>query len=291
MIITFANEQKQVKIPSKAKKLLLTGLKTVGKLHKLSEQTVVDVTLVDDKEIHKLNKEYRKVDRPTDVLSFALDEGEEAEPAVTGGPEEHLLGGIVISAETAERQGEEYGHGLNRELTYLAVHGCLHLLGYDHMQEEDKLKMRAEEEKVLAALNLSESDLASTELLKAAQEARKKAYAPYSGFKVGAAVLTKNGKIFSGCNIENASYGMTICAERCAIFNAVAAGEQDLEALCLTAETEDPVTPCGACRQVMSEFGLQTVIMADKKGHLVTKSLSELLPDGFKRKDLTKAKK
>lgn len=291
MIITFTNEQKQLKVSAKAKKLVLEGLETVGKLHNLSDQTVVDVTLVDDEAIHKLNKEYRQVDRPTDVLSFALDEDDGEEPAVTGGPEEHLLGGIVISAETAKRQGEEYGHGLNRELTYLAVHGCLHLLGYDHMKDEDKSVMRAEEEKVMAAMNLSESDLASEKLLKAAKEARKNAYAPYSGFKVGAAVLTKTGKIFTGCNIENASYGMTICAERCAIFSAVAAGEQELEALCLIADTEEPVSPCGACRQVMNEFGVKTVLMADKKDHLVTKTLEELLPEDFSRKTLAKTKK
>ena len=98
------------------------------------------------------------MDKPTDVLSFALDEDceDEDEPELIGGPEEHLFGDIIISAETALRQAEEFGHGLEREMTYLAVHGMFHLLGYDHMTEEDKAEMRAKEEEALRAINLSE---------------------------------------------------------------------------------------------------------------------------------------
>lgn len=81
---------------------------------------------------------------------------DEDEPELIGGPEEHLFGDIIISAETALRQAEEYGHGLEREMTYLAVHGMFHLLGYDHMTEEDKAEMRAKEEEALRAINLSE---------------------------------------------------------------------------------------------------------------------------------------
>ena len=102
---------------------------------------------------------YRHVDRPTDVLSFALDEGGEDEPELLDAPEEHLLGDIIISAETAQRQGEEFGHGLTREVVYLAVHGLLHLLGYDHMTEEDKVVMRAKEEEALREIELSEEFL------------------------------------------------------------------------------------------------------------------------------------
>ena len=95
------------------------------------------------------------MDRPTDVLSFALDEGEE-EPEILGSEAEHLLGDVIISAERAAAQAEEFGHGLNREIVYLAVHGLLHLLGYDHMVEEDKAVMRAREEATLRELDLSE---------------------------------------------------------------------------------------------------------------------------------------
>ena len=92
------------------------------------------------------------------------------------------------------------------------------------------------------------------QLLDQARRARETAYAPYSNFKVGAAVLTAAGEIFSGCNIENASLGATICAERVAILTAVAAGHRDLTALAVVADTPDPVAPCGLCRQVLAEF-------------------------------------
>ena len=140
-------------------KRLHDGLNAVAHLHGLDDMTEVDITIVDDEEIHTLNREYRNVDRPTDVLSFALDEGEEDEPELIDGPEEHLLGDIIISAETAQRQGEEFGHGLEREIVYLAVHGLLHLLGYDHMTEEDKKIMRAKEEEALREIRLSEEYL------------------------------------------------------------------------------------------------------------------------------------
>ena len=279
MIITLENTQKKVKLPKDAQKLMVAGLNAVAKLHGLSDETVVDVSIVDDEEIHALNREYRDVDRPTDVLSFALDEGDE--PELQGGPEEHLLGDIIISAETAVRQGEEYGHGLKRELAYLAIHGCLHLLGYDHMEEADKQVMRAEEEKALAQIDLSQDDILRDMLLAAAVKARKQAYAPYSKFKVGAAVLAKDGQIFTGCNIENSSYGMTVCAERVAMWNAVSAGVTKLDTIAIVAECEGPCAPCGACRQVMEEFGVKTVIMGNTKGEFEVRTLAELLPAQF----------
>ncbi len=117
-----------------------------------------------------------------------------------------------------------------------------------------------------------------------AVESMKKAYSPYSGFRVGAVVVTKSGKIFTGCNIENSSYGLTICAERVAIFSAIASGERDIEKLVVVADTPEPVSPCGACRQVMSEFGDFEVILANFQGkHTITK-VSALLPYAFKLK-------
>lgn len=158
MIISLENDQEKVIIADDLEKLLTAGLNAVGDLHGLSIKTEVDITIVDDEEIHQLNKEYRDVDRPTDVLSFALDE-DGGEPELLGAPEEHLLGDIIISAETAARQAEEFGHGLNREIVYLAVHGLLHLLGYDHMEPEDKVVMRAKEEEALRKIRLSEEFL------------------------------------------------------------------------------------------------------------------------------------
>ena len=159
MIINFENDQEKIVLSEYMEKRLHDGLNAVARLHGLDDMTEVDITIVDDEEIHTLNREYRNVDRPTDVLSFALDEGEEDEPELIDGPEEHLLGDIIISAETAQRQGEEFGHGLEREIVYLAVHGLLHLLGYDHMTDEDKKIMRAKEEEALREIRLSEEYL------------------------------------------------------------------------------------------------------------------------------------
>lgn len=159
MLITLENDQDKIVIDDALKSRLVAGLNAAARLHGLTEQTEVDITIVDDEEIHRLNREYRNVDRPTDVLSFALDEGGEDEPELLDAPEEHLLGDIIISVETAQRQGEEFGHGLTREVVYLAVHGLLHLLGYDHMTEEDKVIMRAKEEEALREIELSEEFL------------------------------------------------------------------------------------------------------------------------------------
>ncbi len=158
MIINLENDQDVIELPQEVLQRLQQGLEAVASLNGLPQEAEVDVTIVDDAEIHSMNREYRGMDRPTDVLSFALDEDceDEDEPELIGGPEEHLYGDIIISAETALRQAEEYGHGLEREMTYLAVHGMFHLLGYDHMTEEDKAEMRAKEEEALRAINLSE---------------------------------------------------------------------------------------------------------------------------------------
>lgn len=157
MIVTLENNQEKVSIPEALEADLTKAMNVVAELEALSPQTEVDITLVDDAAIHELNRTYRGIDRPTDVLSFALDEGEE-EPEVDDDEIEHLLGDVIISAPTAVRQGEEYGHGLEREMNYLAVHGMLHLLGYDHMEEKDKLIMRKREEEVLRRLDLAEEN-------------------------------------------------------------------------------------------------------------------------------------
>jgi cytidine deaminase len=121
------------------------------------------------------------------------------------------------------------------------------------------------------------------QLIDAARRAREAAYAPYSNFKVGAAVLTAAGEIFSGCNIENASFGATICAERVAIFTAVAGGCRDLTALAVIADTPKPVAPCGLCRQVLAEFSPDCrIIMANLSGQWRMVNLKELLPLAFR---------
>lgn len=122
-----------------------------------------------------------------------------------------------------------------------------------------------------------------TRLVRAAARARRRAYAPYSQFPVGAAVLANDGTIYAGCNVENASYGLAQCAERVAIHTAVASGRRRLNALAVVGPAGITLTPCGACRQVMEEFGVQTVIIAAPRGAPAVVALPALLPIPFTR--------
>lgn len=129
------------------------------------------------------------------------------------------------------------------------------------------------------------------ELVLRALEVRSRAYAPYSGFFVGAAVRTKSGQVFVGCNVENASYGLTLCAERSAIVAAVAQGDRDLESIAVVADTELPVSPCGACRQFIAEFGLDIeIILENLAGQRLVMTSGELLPFGFGPAQLKKSR-
>jgi cytidine deaminase len=125
-------------------------------------------------------------------------------------------------------------------------------------------------------------------LLEAAIAARLQAYAPYSGFFVGAAVLA-GGRVFSGCNVENAAYGLTNCAERTAILKAVSEGVRKIEAMAVVADSPGPVSPCGACRQVIAEFatGDVPVYTANLSGMRRTWTVEELLPGAFEARDIT----
>lgn len=128
------------------------------------------------------------------------------------------------------------------------------------------------------------------QLIKEALDAREMAYVPYSTFKVGAALLTKDGAVYKGCNIENAGYSMTNCAERTAFFKAVSEGAKDFVKLAVVADTEGPVSPCGACRQVISEFcdPSMEVILTNLKGDTQVTTVADLLPGAFSPKDLNK---
>ena len=124
-------------------------------------------------------------------------------------------------------------------------------------------------------------------LVALAKEAMKNAYAPYSKFQVGAALLAKDGRVFTGCNVENASYGATNCAERTAIFKAVSEGYREFDAIAIVASSGDFAFPCGICRQVLAEFMPEgkVILDSDEKG-MVTYSVRELLPLGFTSKDI-----
>ena len=120
------------------------------------------------------------------------------------------------------------------------------------------------------------------DLIQAAIEVSQRAYAPYSGYKVGAALLTKSGKIFTGCNVENSSYGLTNCAERTAVFKAVSEGEKEFSEIVIYVDSQKLPTPCGACRQVLSEFSSDikvTIISPNEEKHT---DIQELLPLSFK---------
>ena len=122
-------------------------------------------------------------------------------------------------------------------------------------------------------------------LLAEAKRVRDFAYCPYSKFAVGAAVLGASGEIYGGCNVENAAYSVTNCAERTAIYNAVSAGEEDILALAVVTESSPPATPCGACRQVVAEFRITRILIANLAGEVKEMTLSELLPDAFSGED------
>lgn len=119
------------------------------------------------------------------------------------------------------------------------------------------------------------------ELMQAAKKAYMNSYAPYSHFQVGAALLTKGGKLYLGCNIENASYGATNCAERTAIFKAVSEGEREFEGLAVAALDGSTAYPCGICLQVINEFMPEGRIILEKEGEVISFSVKELLPHGF----------
>jgi cytidine deaminase len=120
-------------------------------------------------------------------------------------------------------------------------------------------------------------------LLEAAQKVKENAYAPYSHFYVGAALLTDTGKVYTGCNVENTSYGLTICAERNAIFRMISAGERRIAEILVIGDTEEFLPPCGACRQVITEFSTSDTIvyLCNKHGQWKKATMSELMPYTF----------
>ena len=259
------------------------------KVQDISVKTLAALTLADEEGIRRVNREWRGMDEVTDVLSFpslSFTPGETlhgAHPrfASVWDSEEgaYFLGDIIICVPRAYFQAKEYGHSIERELSFLFAHGLFHLMGYDHLKEEDRTQMRQQEE---AALALAGTGKVSDEtLLDMAQKARENAYAPYSKYRVGAALLAGSGKVYTGCNIENISYGLTNCAERTAMFKAVSEGESVFEAIAIAADATAP-WPCGACRQVLSEFAPNLrVLITWEKGRTAESSLDALLPHSF----------
>ena len=252
----------------------------------------IHVCLCDDDMISGINREYRGVPSSTDVLSFPSVDYPAGQ---TAGNSEHLirmeyddqsgtcfLGDIFISVPHMRKQAAEYGHTDLREACYLLIHGICHLMGYDHIKPEDKEKMRKMEEKILSEISISRDDQPDSvddTLLMLAREAMKNSYSPYSSYPVGAALHCTDGRIFTGCNIENASFGLTNCAERTAMFKAVSEGARGFDVIAIAANTKP--WPCGACRQVLNEFAPDIRVIVTWKDHVEEKNLHELLPEGF----------
>ena len=259
----------------------------------------VSVRLCDDEAIHEINREYRDTDRATDVLSFPTVNYPKG---VTAGHADKLLrrelddeldacmlGDLIISVPHVLAQAQEYGHSPEREAAYLLVHGICHLMGYNHMVEDEKREMRAMEEKILNAVGMSrdgDGQVSDEALLALARAAMKRSYSPYSKYKVGAALLCADGRVFQGCNIENASFGLTNCAERTAMFKAISEGATEFTTIAIAAEGSAP-WPCGACRQVLNEFAPGIRVMVTWGDSQVDEApLTALLPHGFGPKDL-----
>ena len=151
MNVMISNYPEELEFPADIEKNVRAAAEKVGELYGV-ENGEVSVTLTNNEYIHTLNKQYRGIDRPTDVLSFALNESEE--PDVEDGPDVNVLGDLVISVERAKEQAADYGHSVKREVAFLTVHGMLHLLGYDHMEEEDRIEMEAEQRFVMEKLGI-----------------------------------------------------------------------------------------------------------------------------------------
>ena len=292
------NNQNAVKIPVKLRMLIRRCCQAVLTYENFQGNAEVSVSFVDNKEIRQLNKIYRDKDKSTDVLSFPTVNYPEG---VTAGQADRLLrrewddeldavmlGDLIISVPHVIAQAKEYGHSVEREAAYLTVHGLCHLMGYDHMEEEEKRRMRAMEEKILASIAMERDaqPVSDEALLDMARQAMQHSYSPYSGYPVGAALLCADGRVFTGCNVENASFGLTNCAERTAVFKAVSEGVREFTAIAIASEKSAP-WPCGACRQVLEEFAPDIRILVTwGDGQKDESTLPQLLPHGFGPRDV-----
>ena len=260
----------------------------------------VGITMTDDEEIQVINRKTRGMDKSTDVLSFPTVN---YKPGKTAGQSKKrinreydsdlgvvMLGDVIISVDHVISQANEYGHTQEREAAYLLVHGLFHLMGYDHMNVAEQAEMRCMEEKAMSMMGLDREEKRQTvtdeSLLAMAKSAMERSYAPYSKYQVGACLLTADGRVFQGCNVENASFGLTNCAERTALFTAVTEGAMEFSAIAIAAKGAAP-WPCGACRQVLNEFAPDIrVLVTWGDNQTGSAKLSELLPHGFGPKDL-----
>ena len=155
MVLTIDILDETEQVTAEQQELVTKLLEFAAMQEKVTEGSEVSVTFVDNERIHEINKEYRQKDAPTDVISFAMEEMGEGEIEIKGSDEPAVLGDIIISIDRTKEQAEEYGHSYERELGFLAIHGFLHLLGYDHMNEEDEKVMFSRQKELLENYGLA----------------------------------------------------------------------------------------------------------------------------------------
>ncbi|NLJ48076.1 MAG: cytidine deaminase [Candidatus Atribacteria bacterium] len=232
----------------------------------------LSIAFVSLEEIRTLKKEFFHQNIETDVISFFY--GTE-EP-------DKVWGEIIVCPEKAREYAHTYGTRYENEQKLLLIHGLLHLLGYDDTDADKKQIMESRQNHLLEHFLIIEK---RDHLVLLAQKAQQYAYAPYSLFPVGAALETCNGRVIQGGNIENASYGLSVCAERVVLFKAVSMGYATFTRLAIVSSSQDYCFPCGACRQVLYEFTPHLEILTARRGgDYQVYTLDELFPHPFQLK-------
>ncbi len=270
---------KKIEIVNKTKESFLTR----RKIQKIVELVLreegkdlsgcLSIAVVDKEEIRSLKKRFFHQDVYTDVISFFYGFSDE----------DDVWGEIIICPAVIKEEARSRGEREEQALSIVLIHGLLHLLGYE---DEDSEKAKVMEERQEALYQLGEEEEEREKLIQKAKEVRARAYAPYSNFLVGAALLGYNGNIFTGCNVENASFGLTICAERGAVAKALSQGVKEFKKIAIIADSSSYCFPCGACRQVLYEFAPQLEVIAAKSDiDYEVVSLRSLLPQAFSLKN------
>ncbi|WP_369017243.1 cytidine deaminase [Thermatribacter velox] len=261
------NLQRGVILKRKFEKLLQLVLK--GERRDLSG--ILNLVLVDTEKMRELKERFFGKRESSDVMSFFY--GEE---------EDQTWGEVIICIPVALEQAKVAGNSIDDEISLLFIHGLLHCLGYDDQEPQDLQVMSEKQEHYL---NAFKKYLLFEKLINKALKQLDLSYAPYSGYRVASALLCTDGTIVTGVNVENASFGLSICAERVAVSKAVSMGKRDFEAIAIVSEKRDFCYPCGACLQVLTEFspGIKVLVARSSEDFKVL-GLEELLPHSFSLK-------
>lgn len=264
--VELASRVKGVKI---SRRMLQDVAMLVFREEKVSPRGILSVGFLGEEEIRAVKREFFNQDIDTDVVAFPYGEDDR----------DKVWGEILICIPVAQRQAAERKTKVEEEILFLFIHGLLHLLGYQDATEKERNAMDTRSTQFFYLF--SEWQLRK-KLVQEAWRAKNFAYAPYSHFRVGVALLGGEKKIFTGCNVENASFGLTICAERVALFKAVSMGIQKFEKIAIVSDSSSMCLPCGACRQVLAEFAPSLeIISATASLDFQIFQLEDLLPHRF----------